>query len=635
MVDPYLIGSESDAISLSVQRQPLDWSVSELSVKRSSDGVAVVGGTVLQGNALSFSAITGSYEPGEAYDLQLTTLPNQSLDGGHINLDMPRRIVASNSFDQAEIAIKRFAPATAVAGQTVEFTVYGQGLNTVERLVLGSLELNSSQFNASADGSRITFNAAVNTVGLVSVAVSQGTTTDGILAALNVVPALSIDSVESSSNLGTTSVSNLGGDQITVNGQGFTHDLTVHWLRAGVQMVPDASNKVAFHLSGGEITFNAPAAQYGQAYEVAIKRVSTGELVFSGEQNQLLAVDNSKPKVTVVSVPSYQNALILEGDEALVLASLNGFSVTKTFKDYSDLATSSIDVSNRFVLSQLSDTRIKLGLREGFALEHNALYTFVISGITDTAQNLPFDGEGMIAGVYTTSFVANDTLPAKLDSIRLALNGSYVESTTSLKRGAAYTFIPQAEDNYQTSAQLRYQYRVSFDGGLNFVNNWTQSEEFTLQVPSYASNLVLKVRVTDASANAIEKNFHIVTVPASVQLSSNPQFPAFFTNPELVEELNPSEIGFHLVGDLELIKTAEIKVFDDGVWQPALVDSSTGKTSIQFNQPRLSDLNGQTTIPVRLRVAYGLQSETTIANFAESYELNPDSTAPTLAFVAP
>src|SRR5690606_6902603 len=50
---------------------------------------------------------------------------------------------------------------------------------------------------------------------------------------------------------------------------------------------------------------------------------------------------------------------------------------------------------------------------------------------------------------------------------------------------------------------------------------------------------------------------------------------------------------------------------------------------------RLADLGGNDVVPVRLRVAYGLATDTTVVNFADTYILHPDSTAPELSIVAP
>ena len=59
----------------------------------------------------------------------------------------------------------------------------------------------------------------------------------------------------------------------------------------------------------------------------------------------LTVVDDTRPKVSVMSPLTFSTDLVLQSTEPI---EASGFSVTKTFKDYSDRADS--DISDRFEL---------------------------------------------------------------------------------------------------------------------------------------------------------------------------------------------------------------------------------------------------------------------------------------------
>src|SRR5690606_2611591 len=118
---------------------------------------------------------------------------------------------------------------------------------------------------------------------------------------------------------------------------------------------------------------------------------------------------------------------------------------------------------------------ITLRLKSGHSLEHNASYTIVIDGIRDLSGNLPWDSSVISEGQLTTVFQGDDLLAPRADrtALTFADTGETVTPATQFKQGSVYRFQVHGEDNYKSSEELRFSYRVSADGGLTFLNNWT------------------------------------------------------------------------------------------------------------------------------------------------------------------
>src|SRR5690606_32864009 len=116
----------------------------------------------------------------------------------------------------------------------------------------------------------------------------------------------------------------------------------------------------------------------------------------------------------------------------------------------------------------------------------------------------------------------------------------------------------------------------------------------------------------------------------------------FHTNPAEPEESVRSEVHFDLLGDIDMVSTAEISIAQIQSGKPkdvtANYNSTLGSVFASFVNPKIRDLlpEGAAIAPVemdaRLRVGYGFGA---VKVFDQAYTLYLDRTPPTLEIVSP
>jgi len=248
----------------------------------------------------------------------------------------------------------------------------------------------------------LSFSLQMDQAGLYSVQVRYGQQRAVLPTALSVVTPLAIESVISAHAQGQM-VSDAGGTPVTIQVQGLSEGLSLHWFPAGQGILPSASNKVAFTLNDSSISFVTPRSQPGWQYQVALLREASAERVDSVAGQWLTAIDDTAPAVRLVSALGALQSLVLEADEPL---SAQGFSVVKVFKDYDTHAQPSEDISSRFNPIVSQGNRLELRLRSDAVLEANALYQVTLTGVRDVANNPARDNGVTLAGTYSGSYQA-------------------------------------------------------------------------------------------------------------------------------------------------------------------------------------------------------------------------------------
>ena len=590
-------------------------------------------------DSLVHTPVSGSYELGGYYSIAPAMQPRTLVDGGAVNIDLPVAAPAVQHFDVDPVEVVAVSPAMITAGELTTFTVSGSNLDNVVDLRLGNISLSSGQWSTDLAGGALTFSATLSSPGTYSLTVEQPDESTTLAAAVTVVDSLAISSVSSANPAGASLVSDSGGDLIRVTGQAFGPGIDVHWYQAEQGIEPSSKNAVEYQFDNGNIVFTSPASLIGQDYQVTLVRPATNDRVEAGGQQRLSVIDDTAPTIEAIQSLGYSDALILEAGEPIEAASPRAFTVTRSRKDYSGLMPD--DISTRFADLRKVDSRLILELLPGQVLEHNAHYDIVIDGLQDVAGNEALSTSSIVGGQFTGEFVAHDTLAPLSESIQLTLSsGEVVSAATELTQGGSYQLLPSAEDNYVSNGKLSFSYRLSANGGLSWLNDWTVAKserDSPVWIPlslgsTFSNSVTLLVRVSDGQRKS-QKRFDIQVSQPSINLAE----PGFVIAPDPVEELDDSTLTFNLQGNLELISQARVQIAE-GSWQDAAFDANTGQVNLAYRQPRLSDLSldgNAHTMPVTLRVAYGVSGDTQFLHFPASYQLLADQTPPQLSLVAP
>jgi hypothetical protein len=637
-LSPLKLSTAGDTLALQLQGNLDSWQQARLGVRALSDDSSIAGSNQVEGHRLAFTPTSDSYALGDLYRIELTQQPGLSVDGAGVNLDLPYYLGTEAIFGLAPFTLSSLSPTIVAAGSPVSFELRGQQLGQITELQIGNLILGTDQFTLDASGQTLGFNASLNEVGVHSLQARQTAQRELLPAALSVVEPLSISSVASDNTAGSNRVSDTGGDQVSVLASGLSNGVSLHWYPTGQGILPSQGNRLDYQLFDDRLVFTTPSAMAGLTYQITLLRSATAEQVEASADQLLLSIDDTAPNIMSVQRLGYTEALILQGAEPIRATSPVSFSVSKTFKDYETRSQQTIDVSDRFdpLLSQ-GDNLI-LRLKIGATLDHNAVYTIRIDGLQDLQGNPALDNDLVKAGVYSETFVADDLLAPAYDSISLRFSsGGEVTPATQFKRGNSYTLQLSAIDNYVDSDHIKFKYRLSSDGGLSYRTAWVdvKGREFQIDVDGTFSSLQLLVRASDGS-NSIERVFNAAVSDPAIDLGS----PGFATDPASVEELERADLIFDLTGDVELIKSAQIKVLDQ-TWIPAPFDLTSRQVRLSYLNPKLSELQPddplitQYEVPVALRVGYGFTGQESYLRFDRSYQLLGDSTPPSLDIVAP
>ena len=434
-------------------------------------------------------------------------------------------------------------------------------------------------------------------------------------------------------------LSDEGGDLIIIAGNGFSEDLDLHFFAANRGLQASESNQLLFTLKSGNIQLTSPAVLMGEQYQIVLVRNETEEIVNSPTESLLITVDDTLPTVTVEERFEKQGQLVITADEPILTDSVRSFSVIKEIRDYSDLANTSIDISDRFDDLVISGNSVTLRLHYGDVMEANAVYTIVITGIRDASGNKPLNHPDIVDGNYSSSYQGVDTLAPVVDYITLLQKntGMVVDASTVLTAGASYQFGITAHDNFVQAESLAYYYRISYGNSSSSNSSWMPLNYYTktlaVDVESDKQLLTIEVKVQEGSRSGL-KSIPILLKQPMLELSGG-----LNTVPSIVQESMLTELSFTLQGDLDLVKNAKIRVFDDGTWVSANYNSVSGQISLNYLTPRITDILGKDVspvaveVPVIVRVAYGITGNEQLVDYSAVFTLHPDSEAPTLSFV--
>ena len=415
MQTPQAIGNEFQQVSLTVEGDSQVWEQVTIDLIANSSGLVVPGYTQLISDQLSFQNTASAYQLGETYKVELFNQPNQQIDGGEINFDLPITLTTYSLFGMQPFGIERLLPANTISGRATNYVLTGSQLDRVESIQVAGATLTNGDFTVSANGTELAFNLLVNEPGIYSLVANQQGQSEILTAAILVAQALRIDNVVTDNPAGNNLVSDTRGNKVLVSGAGFEGVLKVHFFEDSPGFEADESNSQSYEFESGALTFISPNTVPGRVYKTVIKRDATQETVEAAAR--LTSVDDTRPFVESVQAINRANPLVIVLNEA---AQATGFSVIKHFKDYS--STADEDVSSRFEL-EVVNKLITLRLREGQAFDSNSSYSIQINGITDTANNLVVNRSQFSEGVFTSEFVSNDILsPIDLSIVRATDN---------------------------------------------------------------------------------------------------------------------------------------------------------------------------------------------------------------------
>jgi len=617
------LANNSDAIQLRATAAASAWDKVILDVHQESDAKLLAGDTRLFGDFLQFRPIGDRYLTGDSYTLSLFNNPNSHINGVELHYDMPWRMLSAPLFGVTPINLQNVAPNSTITARSTTFTLAGQHLQQTEQIRLNDTIIPKSDWVVNADGTSITLSATLTTAGVYSVNLSQAGQVVTLPAAILVDQALAATGITTDFPNQPTKVSDAGGTKVIIAGSGFEGGLSVHWLETNAGYVADASNKVPYTLTANGLEFLSPAAEHGKSYQVVLRKTATQEEVIPTAN--LIGEDNTPPALQSRQPLNYTTPLRLTFNEAMQVTS---FSVISQYADYSGKTDE--DVSSLFELHVLGNT-VELRPAVGASLQHNRIYKISLTGISDAHGNMPLHQNSstyiLQGGIYKDTFTSQDTLAPRDISLIRNQDGQPVTQAMTLTRGRSYKFTVSSTDN-SLGTNLHYEVRLSVNGGLSFDAPKTLSgNSFEHEVQESDGNIAFRIKATDASGNYSEQRFDAAVVDPTLNVSP------VYTNPTPVEEISRADIRFDLTGDVDLVKTVEMRVRDS--WYPVKLESTnatSGRVSLSYLNPKLVDIQPDTQIPVRLRITYGF---TNIKVVDDSYTLVLDATPPTLNIVSP
>ncbi|MCI2285232.1 hypothetical protein L3081_19950 [Colwellia sp. MSW7] len=633
---PNEITSKSDTLVLSISGDSRNWELAVVNVTPASTGVALPGFNRPLGKKVTFDVVGAKYQLGDIYKVNFATNPQQSIQGAQVNIDLPWFISTSDLFGLAPTRLVNITPKNSITGRSVNYQVTGQQLENISTLKLGELILTAGDFIVNDLGTELSFVAASDVSGFKTLqALHSGNIVASTLpAAVLLSQSIQVTEIVTDNPFGSDSLSDSGGNKITITGLGLNGDLSVHLLPLNAGVSPSQSNKLIHHFSNGSLIIeNSPTTNSAQQYQIVIVREATDE-VYVDEVFILNAIDDTQPQL-----------IKAEEDESLVLSFnedviATGFSVIKQFKDYS--GNSDLDISSHFELINLSSSSVALRLLSGKTLDNNANYLLHIEGLEDLSGNVLAKGQvndmnRPLDGVYNSSFLAEDTLPPRNLKVVRASDGVTVNEAMLLTRGRGYDFEVTAEDNYTNLSKLKFTYRLStaFEapqtGSIDILE-----QSFSEDILGNYNYLEVQLDVTDGTGFSAQTDFRASLRDPIVELES------FTTNPLEAEESVRATLIFDLSGDTDMVSVTRMGV--DQIQNGQSMDvfnnynAVNGVVTGSFLNPKIRDLlpEGATIAPVemtsKLLVQYGFGFSKV---FEQSYTLYLDRTPPTLSIVSP
>gem|GEM_PF-4331549 len=640
--DDVLLSSSSADVAFDMTESHANWTQILLRLYAAT-GESVDGVTRLVGESLIFEAFAGELAAQSAYRMGMEGTVEQYVDGITLLHDRRYHYHTSIAFDIEEPEVNALEPYVMTSAAAREITVNGRHFDSVSELRIGTqiIDLNSVERTDST----LRFSYQPDGLGLKALHLTNEAGTFSTPAAFNVVQPLNPVTVVSDLPDPAT-VSDTGGDTITLTLNGAGTGLKVYWIPAEDGFVPEESFLMDYQLNGDRLTFNIPARdkqsayKTGRLYHVIVIREITAEQV---ESATLTVIDNTAPRITAIRNYTYDQPLTIEADEALTISD---YQVIRTL--YANGNVTATDVTEQFELVYKNNQKtLEIGNRDGSYTDHNSVYRFVVRGLTDLAGNLPVgngqkDADGNLVATTTTY---DREAPSNIRLLNAA-DGEEVSTDAAFKRAKVHCLQITAEDNMVGSDRLTYYYRVSTDQGLNYGaeldqssrgNNVCASNQIQIAVGIEQSDLTLKLMVSDGNQSS-EKVVSVPLVDPQIDLAG------FTTDPETIEEVGDSVLQFAISGDIELIdaSAAVIEVQQRGVWRSysteVLRSDSAATISASLVQPKLEDMvlgyqdAQEAEIPVRVIVPFGIDGQKV---FSASYVLHKDVTPPEVRILSP
>src|SRR5690606_6332559 len=410
----------------------------------SLNGDSVDGVTRLLGDRLIFEAFSGELTAQTDYRLRVAGPVEQYVDGLALNHDRAYHFRSGIAFDIQEPDVGVVSPYVVTTASAHQILVKGRNFSAVENLQVGAQQIDLSSSERSDNS--LTFSYQPDSLGLKSLRLTTAAGVFTTAAAINVVEPLSPLAVYSDNPYSTT-VSDTGGDKITLQLQGAGTGLRVYWLPAEDGFQVEETFRVTHALNGDKLTFSVPprsktsAYKVGRLYHVVVIRDVTTEQI---ESAVLTVIDDTAPVISGVKNYYYEQPLSINADEPMMLSA---FQVERTL--YANGAVTVADVTAQFeAVHKNNGKTVELAHRAGTYTEHNSEYRFTITGLTDLAGNRPATSGAMKADgrFISVSKTLDREAPVNVRLINDA-TGELINGATVLKRAKVHCLRIVADDN--------------------------------------------------------------------------------------------------------------------------------------------------------------------------------------------
>lgn len=615
-----LITRANQSLYFAIKGDESQWRNSSLSVTQ--DGNDVAGRTEVFDGFIGYTPHLPGFIANAAVKIELHVYPQQNIDGGQVVFDLPNAFTMHPLFTDEPVSLDYLSPNTTITGRETHFTLFGDQLFALERLVVGGQTLLPADFEVNNSGTQLTFTRHFDNAGVNSITAYQGAETASLIAGLNVTDAISVDTLTSNNARGADLVSDTQRNEITLKGKGLTGDIQVYFLADELGDTISDSNKVEYRNITGGIVFNTPNTLPGTVYHVEIVKPSTQEHYKVAQR--LTAIDDTAPIVTSTSIAfNTQDRIAISFNDDMVVGS---FSVSKENFDYN--TQMHLDVSDNFTVA-VENKRLILSPVNGYRLQDNAIYTVVINGISDTDANTVEDynktNVTIIDGQLVLSHTTFDSLPPRSISLQRVADQLPMTPAMTLTRGRTYEFEASAIDNL--TSDVRYTLLYAKDG-VNFVHH-AQSigdNKFSLFIDESFEQLGVRLKVSDRNDNVATAPFSAAIIEPQVNVSEP------ILTPTKAEELSASSIQFKVFGDFDLVNSTTMMLHNKWYRTTYHQMLDHGLVTLNFVNPSLAQIAPEQNVGVVLKAELNYAGSRT---FNSSYRLYKDATPPTVSIVTP
>ena len=148
-----------------------DWRDAHFKVTQ--DGVPLNGRTEIFNGFLRFTPLLPGLVINGSAQIGLYVYPEHKVDGGYVKFDLPHKLKVHPLFSDKPVKLNALTPNATITGRLHNFSLIGEQLFAIDKLVVGDKVIDKSQFELDAAGTELSFTTSFATPGIRTVTASQ------------------------------------------------------------------------------------------------------------------------------------------------------------------------------------------------------------------------------------------------------------------------------------------------------------------------------------------------------------------------------------------------------------------------------------------------------------------------------